>query len=352
MPSSNPGQAPSSGPPYLPTTASPGGLPTPIPDDAVSGVLLLFFVCGAAFHMTTFQINRRRGHKFIFSVLLFGFCMARIAALTMRIVWASYPTNVNVAIAANIFVAAGVLLLFIVNLLFTQRMVRAYHPNFGWNRTITMAFRFLIGSVIALLIMVIVATVHSFFTLDPDARQKDRSVQLFAGTYLAVLAFLPIPILTIASLYPRSHPIEKFGYGSFRTKMYLVLGTATILTLGAGFRIGVNFDPRPINQPAWYHSKPAYYCFNYVIELIVVYSYGLAGFDRRFHIPDGASGPGHYSGANKSPSSTARDEEDVVTDLETLKAPDNQRDRSATLRSVDKDVTGEHQGVHDGSEKH
>ncbi len=249
--------------------------------------------------MTIFQINRRREHKFVFSGLLFGFSMARIAALTMRIVWASRPTNVSVLIAASVFTAAGVLLLFIVNLIFAQRIVRAYHPSFGWHKHVTMGFRFLLFSVIGLLIMVVTVTVHSFFTLDAGIHDKERKVQLFAGVYLALLAFLPIPIVILAALFPRKTRIEKFGSGRFRTKIRLLLFTSTLLALGAGFRVGVNFAPRPISDPAWYHSKPCYYCFNFVIELIVVYTYVIARFDRRFHVPNGASAPGDYSGVNR-----------------------------------------------------
>ncbi|KAK1754004.1 hypothetical protein QBC47DRAFT_385391 [Echria macrotheca] len=305
------GQMPpqNNGPPYLPTTASLGGLPTPIPDDPISAVLLALFVGSAALHMAIFQINLRRSHKFIFSVLLFGFSMARITALAMRLAWASHPTNTSIAIAANVFVAAGVLLLFLVNLMFAQRVVRAYHPAFGWNTAVRWVFRGLYASVVGVLVMVVTVSVHMFFTLDVDVRARERSVQLFAGTYLAVLAFLPIPIVLVARAAASGRKArhddeegtgtkvvrEKFGTGRFRTKIWLLLVTSALLTLGAGFRVGVNFAPRPLANPAWYHSKPAYYCFNYVIELIVVYAYGLARFDRRFHVPDGAKGPGDYS---------------------------------------------------------
>ena len=61
--------------------------------------------------MTIFQKNRRAGRKFVPSVLCFGFSMARVATFTMRIVWATRPTDPNVTIAANALVAAGVILL-------------------------------------------------------------------------------------------------------------------------------------------------------------------------------------------------------------------------------------------------
>lgn len=134
--------------------------------------------------MAIFQINRNRDHKFIFSVLLFGFCMARITTLSLRIAWASLPGNTKLAIAANIFVQAGVLLLFIVNLIFAQRIVRSYHPRLGWSRGLSWAFRFLYFCVVAMLVMVITAAVDSFYTLDISTRLKDRDVLLVAGTFL------------------------------------------------------------------------------------------------------------------------------------------------------------------------
>ncbi|CAN8102359.1 unnamed protein product [Discula destructiva] len=287
------------GPPYAPTTAALGGQPTPAVDNPICAVLLLFYVAAAATNMTIFQINRKRDHKFVFSALLFGFCMARIATLSLRIAWGSHPRNVRLAIAASIFVQAGVLLLFVVNLVFAQRIVRSYHPKPGWSKALGMAFKFLYFCVVAMLIMVIIASVYTFFTLDVATRMKLRDITLVAGTFLAFLAFLPIPITLLALLTrtrSRRRP-EKFGIGRHRTKLTLLLATALLLSLGACFRLAVNFTPpRPLTSPAWYHSKPCFYCFNFVIELLVVYAYTISRFDRRFHVPDGSAGPGHYGG--------------------------------------------------------
>jgi uncharacterized protein DUF3112 len=268
-------------------------------DVPISAVLLALFLIGAIFNMVVFQINKRRDHKFLLSFLLFAFCMARSLALIMRIVWANKLTNVDIAITANVFTMAGVLILFIVNLILASRLLRAYRPNIGWKPAVRLAFKFLYFSVIALLVMVITASVYSFFTIKPTPRQQTRDVQRFGVTYLAVLAFLPIPIVLFAMLWPRKQSVEKFGRGRLRTKSALVLFTSTLLALGAGFRAGTAFDVRPANQPAWFHHKAAYYCFNFVIELIVVYTYALMRFDHRFHVPDGSSGPGHYNGTAK-----------------------------------------------------
>lgn len=292
------------GPPYPPMVATLGGQPTKSVDDPISGVLLALFVTGAVLNMTIFQLNKRRSHKFILSALLFGFCMARITANALRIAWASHPTNASLAIAANVLVSAGVVLLFIVNLIFSQRILRAYHPVIGWSKPVTVAFRALFASVVACLIMVITAVVYSFYTLDPHVRSQIRSIQKTGVTYFAILAFLPLPIVALSLVLPRSAPMDKFGQGRMRTKIGLLVFTSVLLSIGAGFRAGVTLSaPRAISDPAWYHHKACFYIFNYVIELIVVFTYALSRFDRRFHIPNGSSAPGHYSNGPNSPKS-------------------------------------------------
>lgn len=118
----------------------------------------------------------------------------------------------------------------------------------------------------------------------------------------AVLAFLPIPITILSVITPRRRRRpEKFGQGRYRTKISLLLFTSVLLTLGACFRLAVNFStPRPLADPAWYDSKASFYCFNFVIEIIVVYTYAVTRFDRRFHVPNGAFAPGHYNGMHVS----------------------------------------------------
>lgn len=256
----------------------------------------------AVLNMTILQLNLRRGHKFVLSGLVFGFSMARITANIMRIVWANYPTNASIAIAASVLTNAGVVLLFVVNLILVQRVLRAYHPTLGWRRPVSIAFRLLYSSIAAAIIMVIIAVVYSFYTLDMTVRNRVREVQLTGTVFLAVLAFLPIPIGLAAALVPSREQPDLFGQShpqgrarSLRFKLGIILFTSTLLTLGAAFRAGTAFYQRPANNPAWYQSKACYYCFTYVIEVICVFTYVLLRFDRLFHIPDGSSAPGHYS---------------------------------------------------------
>ncbi|KAJ4245857.1 hypothetical protein NW757_009712 [Fusarium falciforme] len=196
-------QAQMDGPPYRVTTvATFGGYPTPSVDDPICGVFIAFFLASAIFNMAIYIRNRGRGHKFLFSAVLFGFSIARIVACSLRIVVGSKPHQVNTVIASQVFNSAGVVMIFVINLFFAQRILRAYHPR---------------------------------------------------------------------------------------------------LAFGAGFRAGTSYVTRPITDPAWFHHKACFYIVNFAIEIIVVYSYALSRFDRRFFIPNGSSGPGDYSRIEEVP---------------------------------------------------
>lgn len=284
------------GPPWPPQTASVGGIPSVDVDVPICAVFLALYLAGAVGHMTILQLNRRRGHKFIMSGLLFGFCMARIVTCTMRIVWATRPHNVRVGIAAMIFVSAGVLLLFVINLIFTQRIVRAAHPHFGWHKALSTAFKILYTLVVLMLAAVITVTVQSFYTLNKNTHRIDRDIQLTTATYFMSIAFAPIPMIILGLVVPRKTRLEKFGSGRWRTKIRILLTSAALLTLGAAFRTGTSFkNPRPSDDPAWYHAKWCFYIFNFTVEVIVVHLYILLRVDRRFYVPNGSKGPGDYS---------------------------------------------------------
>ncbi|KAL1963103.1 hypothetical protein VTN77DRAFT_8646 [Rasamsonia byssochlamydoides] len=287
------------GPPYAPTTALAGGLPTVSVDVPICAVFIALFAIGAAGHMTIFQLNRRKGHKFIPSAATFGFCMARIVTNSLRIAWACHPTNIRLAMAAQIFVAAGVLVLFILNLLFTQRVLRAFHPRVGWSPAFSYFFKALYVIIVFSLAMLITVVVQSFYTLNPNTHRIDRDVEFYGYAYFVMFSFLPFPMLAYTLLVPRKNgeQIDHFGKGSWSAK-FIILGVTTfLLSLGATFRAAINYKtPRPLNDPAWYDHKACFYVFNFTIEILVVYIYLLGRVDQRFYVPDGSSKVRHYGG--------------------------------------------------------
>ncbi|KAI0186180.1 hypothetical protein EV127DRAFT_455718 [Xylaria flabelliformis] len=271
-------------------------------DIPISAGLLALFIVSAAAHALILHTNKRNNVKFFFSGAMFALCLLRSVALSMRIVWATFPHDANIAISAGILTQAGSVIVFIVNLILAQRIVRAYHPKFGWHPATTSGFLFLICCTIASLIMIIAVTIQSFLTPDMEIRHSDRIVQLFAGTYMAALAFMPIPIVSLAALVPRAknRRIEKFGAGRWRSKVHLLLGTSALAASAAAFRVYTGFVPRPAGHPAWYHHRACYYCFNFATDLIISTVYLFARFDRRFIVPNGAKGPGDYAKAART----------------------------------------------------
>jgi hypothetical protein len=284
----------------------------------ITSVFLFLFLLGAITHMYILQTNQRRSHKFLFSGALFGFCMARLVTCVMRIVWSQNPTNISVAIAANVFVNAGVIIIVIINLLFTQRIVRAQHPHLGWHRTTHWVFTAYLISIGLNLVMLIVSIVHSLYTLDPVARDRDNNVHLVGATYNAVAAFLPIPIIVLSILSPRSHPqgkTDKFGSGRFRSKVGIILFSTVLISLSASFRCAVAFLPRPASDPAWFDSRAAFYCLIFVLEVIVIFLYAAVRVDRRFHVPNGARGGYSASSQGKGEGTRFETEEEFMDDL-------------------------------------
>ncbi|KAB5554475.1 hypothetical protein GE09DRAFT_128903 [Coniochaeta sp. 2T2.1] len=280
---SSPAAQPHGSGPYPPSTQPIGGTPTPSVDDPIAAVLILLFLLVGAFHLT-WRVKQHTSHRSRLGFLLFIFSFVRTVALVLRIAWASVPKNVNMAIAANVFTAAGVVILFIVNLIFVRRVMNDY-ARFGRHRSLDWALKFLIFCIAASIIMLVVATVYSFFTLNPATRLICRKIQLFGATYLTLLAFLPIPATLLTLALPndmaRDDPQAR---RRFHAKAQLLLLTASLLTLGAGFRCGTNFDARPLGHPTWFHQKAAFYCFNFVLEVVVLYIFAAARFDFRLRM--------------------------------------------------------------------
>ncbi|KAJ4989144.1 hypothetical protein SVAN01_05406 [Stagonosporopsis vannaccii] len=287
-------------PPYPPSVWALGGPPVKKVDIPAQSVFMFLFMVGAAVHMKIFQMNRARGHKFLFNLFIFIFCVSRIVTSILRIASTVQSQNVQLAIAASIFVAAGVLILFIINLIFATRIVRSVHPRLGWHTAFGIAFKFLCVVTGATIIMVIVGTVQSFYTLDPNTRAVDRSLQLYGSTFLAIFATLPLPIVVLSLVVPYS-PLDRFGVGRMRTKVIVLLVSTTLLSIGAWYRCGSTWAP-PVarSQPLpGYLGKGPFYIFNFFVEIQTVLMYAILRVDLRYHIPNGAKGAGSYSSSQQ-----------------------------------------------------
>ncbi|KAH6005116.1 hypothetical protein HBI55_026190 [Parastagonospora nodorum] len=284
------------GGPYLSTVWALGGTPKKNVDVPITAVFLALFVISAAWHMTIFQKNRGRGHKFIFNAALFGFSMSRIVTCILRIASICLPSDIQLAIAATIFVAAGVLIVFVVNIIWAQRVLRATHPKLGWHRVTKIIFIATYVLIAIALIITITSVIQNFYTLRPRTKFIDRALLLYGQTFLAIISSLPILIVGLALALPRRTPLEKFGAGKHSIKIAILLTGSTLLTLGAWYRCGTSWQtPVSKSQPLpAYFAKPCFYIFNFGVEIVTLYLYAITRVDLRFHVPNGAKGPGSY----------------------------------------------------------
>lgn len=225
----------------------------------------------------------------------------RIIALILRIAWATHPANVHLALAAGVMVNAGSPLLYIANLLMVQRIVRARQPALGWHIGLRLLIRIAYACLVAALAMIITAFVVNAHTLDPHIQMICRALQLVASVLFLLVAVLPLLLLLAALLLPRRDNAERFGSGSATMQVLILAVSALLCLLIAGFRAGTLMArPRPIYNPAWYHSTEAFYICIFALELLTLGFLTALRIDRRFHIPDGSKGPGDYSDATKS----------------------------------------------------
>lgn len=279
------------GTPYPSLIAQLGLTPSTGVDVPVSCVFLGLYILGAAGHMTIFQLNRRRGHKFIPSAVIFGFCMMRTLTCSLRIGWAYKPTNVSLGIAAGIFANAGVLALFVLDLIFAQRCLRAAFPRLGWTKMMRNVFLVNYLLIPCVLIMVIIASIYTHYTLNMSSLQSCRDVLLVATTYMAFFSFLPLALTIIIAVVPKGADRENFGTGSFAAKLWIVGGTSFLLCLGATFRAACNFMPsRPVTDPYSFLGTACFYVFYFTLEILVLYTFLFVRIDKRLWIPDGSRG--------------------------------------------------------------
>ncbi|KAM0328088.1 hypothetical protein ACHAQA_005491 [Verticillium albo-atrum] len=289
-------------PPYLSPFPVPGLVPNTSTDIPVSAVLLVLYLASIISNILVLRQNKRRSTPFPFSILLIVYSVFRTVALVLRISYAAVQTNTNLAIAANIISNAGVIVIFVLNLLVSPSLMRRFfgaNGATGWRRKIsTIPFYAAIPFLPIMLLTTVNVTILTFFTTDTKVRLDCLTAQKVAIVTFAIIAFLPAPFAAVvAALSPAEENNTTANRGSFiartlhpdgspgslRGNALLMLFGSAVLTIGAAYRAATLLSPRRMpGDPAWYHERPAYYCFNYGLELVVVFAYLVFRFDQRF----------------------------------------------------------------------
>lgn len=283
-------------PPYAPQVAVLGGRPTETTDVPIAAVFIVLYLLAAVANLIIFKTNLRKGHKFYFNILLLQFSMARVLTCALRIGAAYHPANVSLSIAANIFVNVGILMVYIINLILAERILRARQPELGWLSLHRAIMKVLYALVAVALILLITFLVISSYTLDVRLRQTARKIELAGITYFLFFSCLPLTMVAATYTLPVSSRAESFGTGSMASKALIIAVSAGLCTLGAGFKAGANWEtPRPVSDPAWYQSKAAFWIFIFAIEVIILCFLLAVRIDQRFWIPDGSGQRRTYS---------------------------------------------------------
>lgn len=290
------------GPPYPPRDAGLGGTSSVLPDVPISVTfLVLYFIFGVV-HVLIFNANKNQGHKFIFNGAILGLCKIRIITMALRIAWAYHPGNLSLAIAANIFVYVGAIILYVVNWFFVQRIIRAQHADRGWSTPYRFFHRAALGCLGISLILIIVSQVWKNFTLNERELTIFRALSLTGQTYFTIFCIAPAALIIISLIFPRTD-VEKFGAGRLSIKIGILLAGVAILSIGQIFRcvlVWIPQTPLVTAQSAAMHlptylSKACFYVFNFVTEILVIAMFAIFRVDLRFHVPNGSRQSGDYT---------------------------------------------------------
>jgi hypothetical protein len=185
--------------------------------------------------------------------------------------------------------------IFAINLVLTQRVLRAIHPKLFWHPVVSKLFVFLLGSVPFFIIFNIVALSASFFVTSASGAKTTKDLLFLGSSWNLWLCLFPIIFIGIFGTIPSPTKIENFGIGRFRFKIVLVIYSSATLFIGAIVRLIAAAQTHPIDNPGQVDSKPIFYLTGFVLEILVVILFVLARFDLLFHIPDGCTGPGQYA---------------------------------------------------------
>ncbi|KAI3397032.1 hypothetical protein diail_11267 [Diaporthe ilicicola] len=271
-----------------------GNPPSTNVDLPITIMFLLLFILGAFTHISIYRANAKRGHKFLLSDLMFDFCMIRTVTCIFRIAWIFSQLR-GVILAAQIFFNGGASVIFAVNILLVQRIVRSMHPDFGWSRPFSLGTTMLAISVPPIIILQITSVSVFFLSTDNQDRSDAAEALLkFGSSWNLWLVSFPFLVTFISCSIPGPRP-EKFGSGSLRVKTSMVMFAVALLATGATVRTYSTFNPRPQNSFDVLYGKPVFYVTQFSFEIIVVAMYAIMRFDLLFHIPNGSSGPGDYS---------------------------------------------------------
>lgn len=235
--------------------------------------------------------HHRRHHQHLcaIAVILFLFSGERVLTCMLRLVWTHRLAHVRIAVAAQVFVQAGVLLLYLMNLLLVKKIWIERVPGVKLQYRLKVFLGLLSFCTVSILIMLIISIIVSVYTLNQRIITRCRDIQRAGETYFVLFAIVPIFLLFIIHCLSRNRSLQTGGFSppmaqnQARRKVAFVCLSTLFCLVNAGFKAGVVWMPvRPLLDPAWYHSQACLYAFVFGTELCVLLLCFVARVDLMF----------------------------------------------------------------------
>ncbi|KAK4244353.1 hypothetical protein C7999DRAFT_43968 [Corynascus novoguineensis] len=301
-------------PPFPASEAHMGGVPTPIPDTPVIIIFLILFAVALGLETLLYRLDctrapfngngnndedddshyyhRRRYlsrflilHPFpLLPALRITFLLTRLAALATRLAWTYHPRAhgaSDLEVASTILAPAGSVLLLIANPLLARRFARDY-AAFGPHPAVVRTARAAVFCAVVSLVMGVSTHADAYFTREREELDRGRSVRLVAECIRLAVALLPVLAVLVSGWgFPLQEEVER-DRPRLQSRGAMICGVGLLLTLQQGFRTGVAFEGSGPQSRAWFLHKATYYCFVYLIDLMIVSWFLAARLDRRF----------------------------------------------------------------------
>lgn len=266
-------------PPYPILTAQVGGIPELIPDLPITAVFLAFFLLVTLWSSIIIFKQIRNHQRWTIAAIILLFAAERTPALVMRIAWTFRPTNIAIAVTSHILLQAGVVVLYLGNLVYVGAVIRAGTGRHTWLTILEAALSIMTLSAFVMGVVSVVVEVH---TLDERTRENCLWLQRAVATYFVALTTTPLALLVAAF---RGHRKSLFRVMKDTFSDAAITTVAALLCmLTSSFRAAVSWAPqRALFNPAWYHSRAAFYAFELAPEVLLLLVYMLARVDQRFH---------------------------------------------------------------------
>lgn len=160
------------------------------------------------------------------------------------------------------------------------------------------------------------STIISFFSVgNIDRLEATENLLKFGSSWNTWLSVFPVLLVTACLSVPGPQP-EKFGTGSQRVKVAMLYLASLLLITGQSIRLYAVFNKELPGTTNVLYGKAVFYTTGFMFEIIVVALYAALRVDLRFHIPNGASGPGDYSGDKNKGQYSVEEIERLIDDLE------------------------------------